>query len=151
MEKIIDFWRWVYNNHYQSKEIKEEDKPILSNLCLLTLALQKIDSENVEWLKLSARYVENQFNSNSFIGDLDRLKDKDAKGYVGKIFLEMLKEYIPFPHTEQEYVKSIVKYLYKRGTEKSKKDANTICNIYGENGHEFLRELWEKHNSKKGN
>jgi len=155
IKRIIEFWQWVYKKHYEnkaSKDIKEGDKAILSNLCLLTIFLPKIDSENFEWLKLSARYVNTRFNSNFFIEYLDRLKDKDTEGYVGEVLLEMLKNYIPYPHGDTEvHIKSIVEHLYmigkKPGKEKCKESANKICNIYGKNGYDFLRSLYEENNS----
>lgn len=150
IKKIIDFWQWVYDTHYKTKgsdEINEEDKVILSNLSLLTVFLPQIDLENFEWLKLSARYVETRFNSNFFIEYLDRLKDE--KCYVGEIFLEMLNNFVPYPHPES-HIKSIVEYLYEIGRkankEKCKESANKICNSFGENEFDFLRALYERYN-----
>ncbi|MCK4353289.1 hypothetical protein KAW65_07780 [candidate division WOR-3 bacterium] len=141
IKRIIDFWRWVYKNHYENpKEITGDDKIILSDLCLLTVFLSKIDSANFEWLKLSACYVNTRFNSRFFIEYLDRLKDD--KCYVGEILLEMLNNFIP-PYPDLEaHVKSIVEYLYKTKIDKCKANADKICNIFGENGYDFLRSLY---------
>jgi len=150
IKKIINFWRWVYKKHYKKstpENISEDDKVILSNLSTLTIFLSQIDSENFEWLKLSARYVETHFNTNFFIEYLDGLKDD--KCYVGEIFLEMLNNFVPYLHTGSN-IKSIVEHLYEIGEkpnkEKCRESANRICNKFGENGFDFLRDIYERYN-----
>lgn len=150
IKRIIDFWRWVYKKHYENstpEDISEEDKVILSHLCLLTVFLPKINSQNFEWLKLSARYVETRFNSNFFIEYLDGLKDD--KCYVSEIFLDMLNNFIPYPYSKSKsHIQSIVVHLYKIGIDKCKKAADDICNIYGKNGFDFLRGIYDRYNSR---
>lgn len=148
IKRIIDFWRWVYKNHYESRapeDICDDDKVILSNLSILAVYLPQIDSQNFEWLKLSARYVETRSNSNFFIEYLDRLKDEQC--YVGEIFLKMLNNFIPYPFPKlKSHIQSIVEHLYKIGINNCKKAADEICNIYGENEFDFLRNLYEQNN-----
>ncbi|MGB2698438.1 MAG: hypothetical protein WBD28_11355, partial [Candidatus Zixiibacteriota bacterium] len=48
IDRIIDFWRWVYQNKYKGKrpdDLDDVDKKILSDLSDLTVFLSKIDSE----------------------------------------------------------------------------------------------------------
>ena len=146
-ELITDFWRWVYQNKYKEEEqLKEEDKEILSELSKLTVFLEKIDYENFKWLKLSALYIHVDFNAPFFLKYLNNLKDKnkDAGEYVGKIFLEILKN--STPDYDQKYIRSIVEYLYIEGFEKN---AGEICKIYGSRGYEFLRDICEKYHKKQ--
>lgn len=146
-ELIIDFWRWVYQNKYKEKEqLKEEDKEILSELSKLTVFLKKIDYKNFKWLKLSALYIHVDFNAPFFLKYLNNLKDKnkDAGEYVGKIFLEILKN--STPDYDQKYIRSIVEYLYIKGFEKY---AGEICKIYVSRGYEFLRDICEKYHKKQ--
>jgi len=145
-ELITDFWRWVYQNKYKKKEqLKEEDKEILSELSKLTVFLEKIDCENYEWLRLSAPYIHVDFNAPFFLKYLNNLKDKDedACEYVGKIFLEILKN--STPDYDQKDIRSIVEYLYTSGFEEC---AEGICKIYGTRGFEFLRDIYEKYHKK---
>jgi hypothetical protein len=145
-ELIIDFWRWVYENKYKEREqFKEEDKEILSELSKLTVFLEKIDYENFKWLKLSAPYIHVDFNAPFFLKYLNNLKDKDKKAgeYVGKIFLEILKN--STPDYDQKDIRSIVECLYTSGFEEC---AEGICNIYGTRGFEFLRDIYEKNHKK---
>jgi hypothetical protein len=146
-ELIIGFWRWVYQNKYkEKKQLKEEDKEILSELSKLTIFLEKIDGENYEWLILSAPYVHIDFNSPFFIKYLDNLKDKDknAGKYVGEIFLKILEN--SSPDYDQKHIRSIIKYLYISGF---KYYANKICDKYVYRGIEFLRDIYEKHHQKQ--
>ena len=146
-ELIIDFWRWVYQNKYKEKEqLKEEDKEILSELSKLTVFLEKIDGENYEWLKLSAPYVHVDFNAPFFLKYLNSLKDKDkdAGEYVGKIFLEILKN--STPDYDQKDIRLIVEYLYISGF---KYYASKICDKYASRGIEFLRDIYEKYHQKQ--
>jgi gas vesicle protein len=146
-ELIIDFWRWVYQNRYKEKEqLKEEDKEILSELSKLTVFLEKIDCKNYEWLRLSAPYIHVDFNAPFFLKYLNNLKDKDkdAGEYVGKIFLEILKN--STPDYDQNDIRSIVEYLSTSGC--CKERAKEICKIYGTRGFEFLRDIYERYHQR---
>jgi len=144
--RIIEFWRWVYENKYRNAKVSnEKDKKILSELSKLTVFLPKIDSENVNWLMLCAPYTRLHFDSPFFIEYLNELKDKDESSkYVGKIFLKILES--STPDFRKEHIRSIVEFLYKTGDEKNKKEADEICNIYGSRGLDFLRDLYEGYN-----
>ncbi|MEW6409705.1 MAG: hypothetical protein AB1488_06290 [Nitrospirota bacterium] len=140
---IIEFWRWLYEKYKGKESLKEEDKKILSNAAKLATILPRIDKENFEWLKLSAPYVHEDFNSPFFIEYLDELKDKgDSKEtakYIGEIFLKMLEKFTP--DYDKKHIRSIVEFLcMSNNTE----NARRICNIYGQRGYEFLREIYEK-------
>jgi len=144
---IINFWRWVYENKFKEKvQLKEEDKEILSELSKLTVFLEKIDSENYKWLKLSAPYIHIDFNTPFFLKYLNNLKekDKDSGEYIGKIFLEILKN--STPDYDQKDIRSIVEYLYIKSYGKY---ACEICNIYGSRGYEFLRDIYENYHQKQ--
>jgi hypothetical protein len=147
-EKIIDFWRLIYGKykHEKSDSLNENEKRILSNVALLTIFLQEIDNENVKWLNLSAPYVALDNVYLFFLEYLDDLKMKGNKiksgKYVGKIFLKMLDGFIP--QFKEEYIRSIVEYLYETRQREITMMADEICNIYLSNGYNFLRDIYEK-------
>ena len=143
-EKIIDLWRWIYENKYKSIDnLNDDDKYILSNLSKLTVFLSQIDIENNNWLMLTAPFVGLDFNSSFFIEYLNELKDKkESIKYIGKIFLRILSEGYT-PDFRQEDILSIVEYLYKS---RYKEDADRICDIYGRRRFEFLRQIYEENN-----
>lgn len=145
IDRIIDFWRWTYENKYKNRyydELNKEDKWILSNLSLLTALLSKVDNENKHWLMACAPYVDVDFQSSFFIEYLDNLKDRDKQTtkYVGQIFVKMLEN--ATPEYDQKHISSIVEYLYEAG---EKDSADMICNTYGSRGRDFLRHLWVKY------
>lgn len=146
-KRIIEFWRWLYKKYKGKKSFTKEDEKILSKASKLTAILPRIDSENFEWLKLSAPYVHVNFNSSFFIEYLDELKDKgdsiETAKYIGEIFLAMLEKFTP--DYDQKHIRSIVEFLYNAN---ANENASNICNIYGPKGYEFLRDIYEKHSNK---
>jgi hypothetical protein len=142
-KRIIDFWRWLYDNKYrEKKELNKEDKSIVARLSRLTVFLDRIDPEKFDWLIFSARHVDLEFSSPFFIEYLDRFEDHDSIRKIGKIFLEMLSNFTP--DFDQEHIRSVVKKLYKLD---DKNEANKICNIYGSRGYEFLRDIYDANNN----
>jgi len=144
-EKIIAFWRWLYERYKDKTTLEENDKKILSDVAKLAVLLQQINEENFKWLMLSAPYVHVNYNSPFFIEYLDELKDKgdnvESAKYIGKIFLKMLDVFTP--DFDEKHIRSIVEFLYNSN---AKKYADGICNTYVSRGYEFLRDLWEKYN-----
>ena len=143
--KIIEFWRLLYQRYTVMSEdtLSREDKQILSATSKLASLLPQIDTESYKWLLLSAPYVHEDYNSAFFIEYLDNLKDKgdrnETANYIGDIYLKMLEKITP--DFDQKNILSIVEFLYSSGAADS---ANSICNIYGSRGYEFLRDIYEK-------
>ncbi len=145
VDKIIFFWKWVYSNKCKEKseaDITDDDKKIQSDLARLTVFLPGINEEYSKWLMLATPYANENYNSSFFVEYLDKFDDAESIGHVGKIFLKMLKHFIP--DFRQEHIRSIVEKLYKNDY---KDDADKICNIYGMKGDEFLRDLYERYNA----
>jgi len=141
-EKIIEFWKWVYEEQFAGREEFEKDeRVVLSHLAKLTIFLENIDDENEKWLMLSAGYVHDGFTSPFFIECLDRFEDNDSLHRIGRIYLKMLSAFTP--DYDQKHIRSIVEKLYQADDQDN---ANKICNIYGSRDYEFLRDLYEKYN-----
>ena len=123
-----------------SNSSKAEYQEILSSLSGWLELIDKIDEETLEWLKLSAKYVERGFNSASFVEAL-RKHVTHTPNKVREIYLEMLnnKVYPDYPPTD---IQEIVRILYNQGY---KEDAVNICNLYARAGREFLKPLWEEY------
>jgi len=139
-ERILDFWRIIYERLKNKANYTDDEERIICDLGKLSCFLEKVDDEALAWLKLSARYIEKDFNSSFFIEYLSRLVDVSAHE-VSVIYLEML-DYAT-PNYDKEYIKSIVTKLYSSG---EIENANKICNIYGSRGLEFLRDIYDQHN-----
>lgn len=142
--KIINCWKWFYDNKYKTKlieDISNDDKKILSVMGKLAIFLPHINEEYSQWLLLSAPYINENYNSSFFVEYLDKFNDSQSMVYTGKILLKMLEHSIP--DFRQDHIRSIVDKLYNHG---QKANADDICNIYGMNGYEFLRNTYEKYN-----
>jgi len=143
-QRIIEFWRKLYEKYRAKESFNENDKKILSNASNLAIFLPKIDNENFEWLMLSVSYVNLNFKSVFFIEYLDKLKDegnsKETAEHICKIFSNMLEQFTP--DYDQKHIRSIVEFLYTAGEIDC---ADKICDIYGRKGYEFLRDIYDKH------
>ncbi|MFA4843948.1 MAG: SIR2 family protein [Candidatus Margulisiibacteriota bacterium] len=141
-QRVLDLWKWFYDNKAPVENKLKGDYPkLMSDLSRLTCLLDEINEENSKWLLQIAPYVGVAFNSPFFIKSLlPLIKDVDSAKHSGKIYLAMLTAITPdYP---RETIQALVESLYKYDNEE---DVVKICNIYGSRGHEFLREIYEKH------
>jgi len=142
--KIQEFWRIVYDKYKDEADIRDEDKQILSDMCLLVLYLSPLDESNKEMIKLVSRYVETDFNSTQFIESLNILKNngepEKTANIIGEIFISMLENAIPT--FREENIKEIISFVKKYNVLLS----NSICDTYGRRGIDTFRDLWEKSN-----
>ena len=122
------------------KSAEAEYREILGSLSGWLELIDKIDEETLEWLKLSAKHVKQDFNLAFFVEAL-RKHVSQTPEEVGIIYLEMLnnKVYPDYPPTD---IQEIVRILYNQGY---KEDADEICNLYAAAGFDFLRSLYEEH------
>ncbi|GAI01033.1 unnamed protein product, partial [marine sediment metagenome] len=104
--------------------------------------IDEIDDEITPWVKLTAKYINVSFRDFELVENLVKHVVKKPKN-VGEIYIEMLNGGA-YPDYKQEDIKTIVECLYSSGF---KEYADTICNMYGEVGYYFLRELYEKNNN----
>jgi len=149
MNKVKDFWRYVYEKCLAKKELTNLEERILSETAKLAVFLPEIDEENYQWLKLSAKYASLTYNTPHLVKYLNYLKDQGDKKrsvrYVGEIFLEMLTSYVP--DYDKKHILSIVESLYESKDETNIEMANKICDIYGRNITDpFLREIYFRYN-----
>jgi len=140
--KVKPLWKKIYSLAKQNEENKEFQK-IISDLSKWLVLIDEIDDEITEWLKLLVKYVDRDFDSTFFIEYLTKHASKTPKK-VGEIYLEMLKAGI-YPYYEQEQTQNIVRTLYEN---KEKEIADKICNLYGEKGYLFLKDIYKKYNNK---
>jgi len=140
--KVKPLWKKLYELGKQNEE-SQEYKNLFSNLSEWLSLIDEIDDEIYVWLKISAKYVDIGFNIHFFIENLMQHASKTPKK-VGEIYLEMLQAGI-YPYYEQEQIQNIVRTLYEN---KEKEIADKICNLYGEKGYLFLKDICKKYNNK---
>jgi hypothetical protein len=135
--RIKVLWGAIYNI---VKENESEFAIIISNLSRWISLINEIDDDVFQWLTLSARYVEVNYNSSFFIEHFERLVKINPKE-VGALYIIMLNENV-CPTFEEKNITDIVTALYDEG---QKKDADRICTIYMARGHDFLKPVYEKY------
>lgn len=137
--KVKPIWKVLFDILSQREESPEYQK-IISNISKWLSLIDEIDDEILKWLKLSARYIQVNFNAPFFIEYLLKHAPCSPKK-VGELYLEMLNSDV-YPEYKMENIQEIVQILYKK---KQKKIADKICNMYGAKGLHFLRTIYEKH------
>ncbi|HPO29482.1 MAG TPA: SIR2 family protein [Caldisericia bacterium] len=141
--KVKPLWKVLFDLAKQNEE-NIEYQQLLSNLTKWLSLIDEIDDEIFEWLRVSAKYVDKDFNTPFFIEYL--LKHApEAPSKVGKIYLEILSANV-YPVYIQEDIQQIVRLLYEKN---EKEIANRICNLYGSKGHLFLKDIYEKYRDDK--
>ncbi len=140
-KKVLVLWEKIYNI-VKRKISKIEYQRICSNLTLWLTIINKIDRENILWIKYCAKYVEIEYHSSFFINYLaDHIKSTPK--YVAEIYIEMLQNNV-YPLYDEKHVFGIVTTLYSK---KNKEFADRICNLYAEGGHYLIRGIYEQNNS----
>ncbi len=144
IDRIQTFFNWVFINKYGEaniEDIPKSEQSIISSLSHLIVYFEKINEENWSLIELCAKFVGVGYNSSVFIENLNKIDDKGSLIFVGKAYLKMLESFTP--DYDKKQIRSIIEKLY---VNKEKEIADQICNIYGERGFEFLREIYLKYN-----
>ncbi len=146
--RILEIWKCIYEEYKEipKEELTDDQKKMLSVLGNLAVYLVEL-KKSFKLLKLSAPWSDYYYNSHYFIEYINNLKNKgnnhtESAKYISEIYLAMLAESTPTYY--EEHIIEIVEYLYRNPP--SKKDADRICNIYGERGNNFLKPTYDKYN-----
>lgn len=142
--KVKPLWGELFEIVSQNIE-NPEYKKVISELSKWLSLIDEIDDEMLEWLKLSAKHIGGFAIDISFFVEYLLKHAPTEPEKVGEIYLELLSSDI-YPDYKKEDRVSIVQILYEKG---QKELADRICNMYGAEGYDFLRELYEKHKGDK--
>lgn len=151
-DKIIEFWRWLYDtdreSHFLKAVLNDKYEAFLGKLILLTLVLDKIDNEKKNWVMMGAPYALTSHNGSFFVQYLAKFTDDESLMNIADIILKMVESSVPYYGEEEIY--KIVENIYQISGKHLdvKEKADEICNTFGRRGNHFLRELWKKNNSK---
>ncbi len=158
VHKIYKIWELLYE---KCKELIEKgkldkgNKEILSVLGNMIAFVERLDENNIDWIKLSAKYSHYKYSFSNIINSLydiyKRNQDQITAKYISEIFLEMLSEFTPT--YKEEHIKELVEFIYIQYSNNKDldawKNANEICQTYGKRGYEeLLRGIYEKYNPK---
>lgn len=142
IKKIIDFWRkcahWVKNN--SSLELSS----FLSDLGILCCHLEEINSEEKEWLLLSAPYIAlpSKHNDMDYLRSLHYLSEKSPLAVL-EILEKHLNNHQPY-HDYGSYYRSTLESLYKKIGTQQRLRINTLCNKF--NNIAEMRDLYKEYN-----
>ncbi|GAH48688.1 unnamed protein product, partial [marine sediment metagenome] len=136
--KVKTLWKKLFNILFMDKENPEYQK-IISDLSKWLSLIDEIDEQILNWLKLSVKYIQVNFNTPFFIEYLLKHASSSPEK-VGELYIEMLNSNV-YPKYKMENIQEIVQILYN---EKQNKIADKICNMYGEKGFNFLRKYMRK-------
>jgi len=137
--KVKPIWKVLFELLSQNQEDLRYQK-IISNLSRWLSLIDKIDKQVLEWLKLSAKYSQENIYTYFFIEYLLKHVAK-TPAKVGEIYLEMLNA-DAYPEYKQENIQAIVRILYEK---EQKEIADRICNLYRAKGFDFLTNIYEAH------
>ena len=139
-ERIKPLWKAFFD--LVSKHENERDyQNLISKLNIWLDIVDEIDDDIKKWVKLTAKYVNVGYRDSNLIKYLSKHVDKTPKN-VAEIYVEMLNEGT-YSDYKKEEIRKIVESLYQKG---EKEYADTICNMYGEVGYYFLRDMYEQYN-----
>ena len=139
--KVRQAWRTLIEV-ISPNSAKAEYQEILSSLSGWLRLIDRIDTETLEWLKLSAKYVKQGFGSAFFVKAL-REHVPQTPREVGMLYLEMLNNEV-YPYYAPTDIQETIRILYNQGY---KEEADEICNLYAAAGFDFLRELYEEYHN----
>jgi len=138
--RIKPLWEAMFGL-LQEKQQEPEYQRIISQLYLWLGVVDQIDDNVKEWSLLTATYIRAQWHESGLVEKLANHVDTTPKE-VAEIYLAMLNANV-YPDYDQDDIRGIVRSLYKHNC---KEQADTICNMYGEAGYDFLRDLYEEYN-----
>lgn len=137
-EKVRPTWRALLEALSRKEDVAEYQE-VLSQLSGWTALVDKIDTEVLNWLRLSAKSLKR--HDTTFFVEALRLHVSKTPAEVGKLYLEMLADDV-YPYYAQTDIKETVRVLYRAGQNQV---ADQICNLYGQAGFDFLRALYDEH------
>lgn len=143
-QKITDLWSFILKR-FQEKDNKDANE-LKASLTGLMVYFKKINEDNVDLIKSSAKFIDNGHYSYDFLEELDRLKEQEEPETTAS-YIESIISEIPVlrwlsPDDQQRLI-DVVIFLYKNDLKDS---ANKVCNRYSMARVDFLRSTHDKYN-----
>lgn len=138
--KIKPLWKEIISK-VEPRIEEEEYRKIASDLGRWFCFVDQIDDEIFKWLLISVKEIEVNWNTGYLIEYFLKHVRK-TPALVGKLYLEMLDSGI-YADYSRENIITFIKALYNFD---EKEIADRICNMYLQEGFEFLRDTFDKNN-----
>jgi len=136
LKKIYILWDKIFDIF--KKQTTNEAQEIFSALCKWFVFIENIDKNNIDKLKISAKFSEKQHNNYFITEELLRLVEKSHQ-YVGDIYLHMIENNI-YPDYKKEDIQETISHILRNDN----KSAIQICSSYAQQGIYFLNNLLKK-------
>ena len=142
-EKIIlELWTLLAIK-YENSTTEDEQKVLIALSNLLELA-PEINDEYTTLVLKSTKIPEKDFHTHYLIENLNKKKDKGDRNVTAKnigIILNSIQFTPYFSSTDNKLIVDLVTFLYQNG---QKPAANEFCNKMAKQGHEFLKDIYNK-------
>lgn len=138
--KLKEIWRLIYNE-LDARENTEINNKIKSNLIRWIDLVDEFDDDIYDWIELSVKHLEDNYNVPYFINKLDELINNSPEK-TAKYMITMIKDNNNIGYNEEKIIET-VKKLYEFDYQE---EANIICNLFGEKGYVFLEDLFVENN-----
>lgn len=142
-EKIIfELWALLANK-YENPTNEEEQKILIALSNLLELA-PEINDDYTNLVLKSTKIPEKDFHTHYLIENLNKKKDKSEPSVTAKnigIILNSIQFAPYFSSSDNKLIVDLVTFLYQNG---QKSAANEFCNKMAKQGHEFLKDIYNK-------
>ena len=137
-EKVRPTWRALCES-LSRKENVAEYQEVLAQLSIWANLVDRIDTEVLNSLKLSARFLKD--HDTTFLVKALRHHAVETPEEVGTVYLDMLTNHV-YPDYDWTDIEETVRILYRAG---HKQVADRICNLYGEVEVDLLRALYDEY------
>ncbi|MHA1737429.1 MAG: PIN domain-containing protein [Candidatus Heimdallarchaeota archaeon] len=141
---IFNLWSFLASKYENAKE--EEEQKVLAGLSNLLVFVHELNEEFTELVLKSSGITDKHFHSHYLIENLIKLKDRgkpnDTAKYVGVILNSI--QFAPYFSTiDNKHIIDLIVFLYENG---QMQIADEFCNKMAKQGHEFLKEIYNKYN-----
>jgi hypothetical protein len=141
---IFNLWNFLASKYENSKG--EEEQKVLGGLSNLIVFVPELNEAYTGLVLKSSGITDKHFHSHYLIENLIKLKDRgtpiETAKYVG-VILNSIQFDTYFSSIENKHIIDLVVFLYENG---QKKIADEFCNKMTKQGHEFLKEIYNKYN-----
>jgi len=135
--KIKPLWKELYLR-LKSLEANSEYQELIADFSRWLVFIDEIDDDVFEWLTFSVKHINSHIDSTFLIEYLLKHADK-TPGKVGDLYITVLISGY-YPEYKQEH---IIELIAKLNSNKQREKALKICNLYLNNGLEFVRSVLE--------
>jgi hypothetical protein len=119
----------------------EKNKFLLYKLCLFIKNFDYLDTDFIKFFKDNIKYSNKDYSLYKVIKGFKKHIDTQPEK-VADMFKSMVEDGM-FIGFEKKEIIEVIEELYNK---EYRAEANTICNKYLENGFDFLKDIFEKHN-----